>query len=86
MPPGITGNCIEKMNRQSPLTSKFQLNVLLNEFINSQLKCCEFFYLIPDSRNIYLLQRNKFQPQIEEFSSSYFQFYRRGFLLVPLRN
>ena len=35
MPPKITGNHIEKMDRQFPLTSKFQLKILLQEWLET---------------------------------------------------
>jgi hypothetical protein len=35
MPPKITGNHIEKMDRQFPLKSKFQLKILLQEWLET---------------------------------------------------
>ena len=35
MPPKITGNHIQKMDRQFPLTSKFQLKILLQEWLET---------------------------------------------------
>ena len=94
MPPKITGNHIEKMDRQFPLTSKFQLKILLQEWLETSgstigdMHCRSSnpgpWLWIKIDNNLYQIYADTKRQGVQEFLNN--QVNKHSWLIIPTEN
>jgi hypothetical protein len=94
MPPIIIGNNIEKMDRQFPLTSKFQLKILLQEWLETDGNTIgemhdrnsnpEPWIWICINNNFYKMHADSNREGVKEFLKN--EANNRTWLIIPTKN